>query len=150
MDSRLLDDLEMGDFKASRPHPIGRPPKLTSELIEQFCDLLIEGRTIERAAKLSGLSGTTIYRWLAMGKKQDAESIYKELVERVSEATEASEFSLLQSMRKAGSDPKNWRANAWLLERRFPEKYGKRDKNQAMEAETVPGNGDTNHLAIVS
>ena len=29
-------------------------------------------------------------------------------------------------MRKAGEKPDHWRATAWMLERRFPEKYGKK------------------------
>jgi hypothetical protein len=75
---------------------------------------------------LTGISESTIYRWLALGKSEAAEPIYGELVARVGEAIESSEFELLQRMRIAGSKSDNWRATAWMLERRFPEKYGKR------------------------
>jgi transposase len=126
----ILDQFEKDDYDNSRPHPIGRPPKLTTEMIEQFCDLLIQGQAIAKAAILTGISESTIYRWLAVGKKEGAEVIYAELVERVSEAIECSEFELLQRMRKAGEKPDHWRATAWMLERRFPEKYGKKSSTQ--------------------
>lgn len=150
MNSRLINELEVSDIKSSRPHPVGRPPRLNGELIEQICDLIIEGKTIERAARLSGVSATSIYRWLAIGKQGNSEPIYQELVERVREATECSEFELLQSMRISGSNPKNWRANAWLLERRFPEKYGNSNKNKLVSQEIGKGTGIENHLVVAS
>lgn len=150
MNTRLLDELEIDDIKDARPHMIGRPPILTSVIIEQICDLIIEGRTIERAAKLSGVSATSIYRWLALGKKDDSEPIYLELVERVKEATECSEFELLQALRIAGSDSKNWRAQAWLLERRFPEKYGKRNPEKAASVKIPENTEESSHLTVAS
>ena len=150
MNTRIIDELEILDIESARPHQIGRPPKLTRELIEQICDLIIEGWTIERAAKLSGVSATSIYRWLSMGKSEDSESIYQELVQRVKEATECSEFELLQAMRIAGAHPKNWRANAWMLERRFPDKYGKREKEKEPKNESFTRDQDANALTVAS
>ena len=115
MSNFILDEYEKSEYTSSRPHPIGRPPKLTAEMIEQFCDLLIQGQTIARAALLTGISESTIYRWLVLGKKEGAEAIYVELAERVREATECSEFELLQRLRKAGDKPEHWRATAWML-----------------------------------
>lgn len=36
-----------------------------------------------------------------------------------------SEFEALQALRRASEQPEHWRAAAWILERRYPEKYGK-------------------------
>ena len=142
MSSYISDLLARDEYKSSRPHPIRRPPKLTLEMIEQICDLLIEGSTIARSAVITGVSESTIYRWLAMGKSEGAEPIYEELVARVGEAIESSEFELLQRMRIAGSKPDHWRATAWMLERRFPEKYGKnvsaQDGGQSGKPESGP------------
>ncbi len=136
------------EYKSSRPHPIGRPPKLTTEMIEQICDLLIQGSTIAGAAMLTGISESTIYRWLAMGKSEGADPIYVELVARVSEAIESSEFELLQRMRIAGSKPDHWRATAWMLERRFPEKYGKNVNNQVSGQTSMPESGPAGLAAV--
>lgn len=121
------------EYELSRPHPIGRPPKLTTLMIEQICDLLISGQSIATAAMISGVSESTIYRWLAIGRGDGAEEIHIELVNRVQEAIECSEFELLQNLRMAAENKENWRVSAWLLERRFPEKYGKRLVIQANE-----------------
>ena len=148
MTSSMLDMFAKDDYKNSRPHPIGRPPKLTAEMIEQICDLLIEGSTIARSAMLTGISESTIYRWLAMGKSEGADPIYVELVTRVGEAIESSEFELLQRMRIAGSKPDHWRATAWMLERRFPEKYGKNVSAQDGGQSGTPNPGPSG-LAVV-
>jgi len=148
MSSYLTDIFAKDEYKNSRPHPIGRPPKLTTEMIEQICDLLIEGSTIARSAMLTGISESTIYRWLAMGKSEGAEPIYIELVTRVGEAIESSEFELLQRMRIAGSKSDHWRSTAWMLERRFPEKYGKNVSNQVGNQNPEPDSGPTGLSAV--
>jgi hypothetical protein len=117
-------------------------------MIEQICDLLIEGSTIARSAVLTGISESTIYRWLALGKPEGAEPIFVELVARVGEAIESSEFELLQRMRIAGSKPDHWRATAWMLERRFPEKYGKNVNAQDGGLSGKPDSGPSG-LAVV-
>ena len=70
MSNSILNQFEKDDYNSSRPHPIGRPPMLTAGMIEQLCDLLIQGNAISKAAILTGISESTIYRWLANGKKK--------------------------------------------------------------------------------
>ena len=65
-----------------------------------------------------------------MGKKKGASKIYRDLVERVYEACEFSEFEALQVLRQATLEGSNWRAAAWILERRHPEKYAKRSPQE--------------------
>lgn len=117
--------LEIDEFERNKCHPTGRPPKLNSAIIEEICDLIIEGQTIAKAANMRGISESTIYRWLKLGKEPNSESIYKELVARVYEATELSEFELLQGFRIAASKKKDPRHYLLMLERRFPERYAK-------------------------
>lgn len=125
----LASALDSFEYSNSRVHPVGRPPKLTNEMIEKIADLIVAGKSIATAANLAGISESTIYRWLALGKKKNSEKIYKDLVERVYEACEFSEFEALQVLRQASMEGSNWRAAAWILERRHPEKYGKRAVN---------------------
>ena len=123
--------LDRDDYKSGRAHPVGRPPLLTSELIEEISDLVIQGKSIARAAVICGVSESSIYRWLKAGREQGAEAIYIELVERINEAVEFSEFEALQTLRIASQEAKNWRAAAWILERRFPSKYGNAAQRKA-------------------
>jgi hypothetical protein len=119
-------------------------------MIEQICDLLIQGKSIARAATITGISESTIHRWLSHGKSKTAEPIFVELVQRVKEAVECSEFELIQSLRNAGRDPKNWRAIAWMLERRFPEQYGKDRNPQASDSTFEQGPDTPPSLAVVN
>lgn len=139
MNSDLINDLERVDYKNSRPHPIGRPPVLNEDMIEQICDLLIQGQTMAKSAILTGISESTFYRWLALGKRSGAEPIYAKLVERVQEATECSRFELLQQMRIAGQNPVHWRSNAWMLERRFPEDFARKTQTSVQKEGNEPG-----------
>lgn len=34
-------------------------------------------------------------------------------------------MELLETIKTAAKDPKEWRAGAWLLERRYPDEYGR-------------------------
>lgn len=111
--------------------------------------MIIDGFSIAKAAVIAGVSESTIYRCLAKGKKQDSESIYIELVQRIQEATEFSELELLQRMRIAAQSPQNWRVNAWLLERRFPEKYGKRSEKELVNIGKIENCADATVLIAV-
>lgn len=140
----ILIDIENKEFESAKPHPFGRPPKLTAEMIEKFCDLIIQGRSFAKAAAMIGVSPSTFQRWLKRGRGEQEGSIYRELVDRVDEATELSEFELRHRLSLAGSDSKNWRALAWMLERRIPEKYGKQTSqhNPYHDESTKTSNGD--------
>jgi transposase-like protein len=127
MDAILM--MENIEFESAKPHPFGRPPKLDNEKIEKFCDLIIQGRSFAKAAIMIGVSPSTLQRWLKRGRNEQDGSMYRKLVDMVDEATELSEFELRHRVSLAGQDSKNWRALAWMLERRFPEKYGKQSQH---------------------
>lgn len=149
MKMNLPDDFIDLGFTTPRPHPIGRPPKLTPEMIEQICDYIISGYSIADAGKKAGVSESTIYRWLAIGRSGGSEQIYVDLAERVREATECSEFELLQGMRIAAKKDKNWRTFAWLLEHRYPENYGKKRESTGKNSDNEPDQGSGAVLSIV-
>jgi len=87
------------------------------------------------------------YLWLALGRTGNADLIYVDLVNRVRKATECSEFKLLQGMRMAAKQSENWRALAWLLERRYPERYAKRTKDLEVNAKQKLEDGTSPVLA---
>ena len=125
----FMEEILGTDYKSSRVHPVGRPPKITATLIEEICDLVIQGMSIAKAAERRKVSESTIFRWLAKGKEENAPALYKKLVESMDQAIEMSKWELLQVLRQATLGGKNWRASAWLLERRYPDEYGKATRN---------------------
>jgi hypothetical protein len=67
------------------------------------------------AATQSGISKATFYRWM------DADEEFREDVEAAVDFAEAVMVSQIKTM---GHSRDDWRAIAWLLERRFPDRWG--------------------------
>ena len=113
-------------FPQSDQANLGRPPKLTAELIEHICDFISSSQSISAISRLVQISESTFYRWLSKAKQPGAEQVYVDFAARVEEAVQFSEVEALQRIRYASRRDEHWRAAAWILERRFPEKYGRR------------------------
>jgi transposase len=97
---------------------------LTDERIDRICDLIATtGCTLKAAAARVGISRWTLYDWLKKGKAQ-SEGPYRQLLDRLEEAKSQSELTLLEQISQAA--PRDWKAAAWILERRFPDHYSQR------------------------
>lgn len=123
----------------------GRPTKLTPEITEAVCDALVEGLSIEGACARAGIAPSTYYDWNARGA--DGEALFVEFAEATARARAEVEERLLESVEWAAGErirkkalgqgrdaeivdevERDWRAAAWLLERKFPGAYGNRSK----------------------
>jgi hypothetical protein len=93
--------------------------KYKPETVNKIIQYISEGMTNIRAAKLAGICEDTFYSW----RHEHPE--FSELVEK---ANVEREHALLQRILQAGENPKSWQANAWYLERRYPETYMKKIK----------------------
>jgi transposase len=104
---------------------MGRRTKLTPDLQSKICSVLQVGNYIETAAAYAGVSKTTLYKWLKRGRREQSGQ-YTDFVAAVEQALAHSEVDAIAHITKAGHE--NWQALAWRLERRFPAKWGKREK----------------------
>lgn len=107
----------------------GEGGRFTSTLSEDVIVLveraLLVGATLEGAAGYAGVSKRQLFRWLAEGRRSaDEGSLAVRLVERVDAALSQMEVGLVTAIRTAGRE--SWQANAWILERRFPQRYGRK------------------------
>ena len=112
-----------------RRRQMARPSKLTHELIQALCENIAQGFTYDRAARNNNIAVSTFHDWMRKGREENAEPLYKELVEAVAKAAEYSEDEALQQVRSAAIIDRNWKAAAWFLERRFPTRYGRNNEN---------------------
>lgn len=116
----------MSEHETRLPARVGRPSKaehlLTTEMLEQIGMLLSQGHFKETVADFLGISRMTWWRWEQLGEEQP-DSIYAEFCYVVKKASAAAEIMLLQEIRMG---PMNWQAKAWISERRFPQRWGKR------------------------
>lgn len=121
----------------------GRPTKLTKEVEEKIIRAIRAGNYIETAAAFAGISKDTLYNWLKRGaresqrlegspnaKPRKKELIYLEFSDAVSRAMAEAEVRDVQNISIAGEQG-DWRASAWRLERRHPERWGKKEKLEA-------------------
>ncbi len=104
--------------------------KYTPELHELIVDAMRKGNYLVTACRLAGITRDTYYDWLALGR-DDPEQYpeYVKLAEDVENAKAESEAELLEVVRETALSgaPNTWQAAMTILERRHPEKFGRRD-----------------------
>lgn len=103
----------------------GRPTKFTPETRQKIIHAISIGATYELASLYAGLDRHTVQRWLSKGEKE-TKGIYRDFCTAVKEAEGKGLVGCLLTIRKAGQ--KQWQAAAWLLERRYPDIFGRNIK----------------------
>lgn len=114
----------------------GRPEKLTPELQQKIVDAIRMGAYIETAAAYAGINKSTLYDWMKRGARAKSGK-YKEFSNAIEKALAESEMRDLAVIAKASQE--NWQAAAWRLERKFPDRWGRRKAKSEIakiEAET--------------
>lgn len=105
----------------------GQPTKITNALIEKVCKFIEEGNFIDTAAVCAGIHYCTYYNWAKWGNKNHQDfkgGIYERFFKAIKDAERRGENHILQCLFEA--EGKNWIRYAWVLERRFPAKWGRR------------------------
>jgi transposase-like protein len=128
---------------AAEPDPprMGRPTKLTADLKERLIGALRSGAPNETAAGFAGIAESTFYAWLARAQEDlkanpEIATDYTEFQEAVEKAQAEAELEKLLIINAAAKGKPTtegapgtagqWQAAAWFLERRHPERYGRR------------------------
>ncbi len=104
----------------------GRPSKLTPEVQEKVLQALGLGNTRAHAAVYAGVGERTFRRWMAEGQ-EEGEGPYTELRQAVLAAESRAQMLATGCIAKAIRDG-DWKAAAWMLERRVPEHYAPRSR----------------------
>lgn len=92
--------------------------------VGRMIDLLVAGNYRETAATIAGITPRVLRLWMQQASEGDPRYLPFATVVQVAEAM--AESSAVQSVRKAGKDPRFWAAEMTYLERRHPEKWGRR------------------------
>lgn len=109
--------------------PRGRPSKLTAKVRNHLVEAIEAGNYVETAVRACGIGTSTYYRWMETGEADlahDKDSIYRELWEAVKKAEATAEEKALKQIRSAA--PEHWQAAAWYLERKFPNRWGRKER----------------------
>lgn len=100
----------------------GRPTKLTPEVQEKIAKALAIGLTYDLASDMAGISRETLRDWINRGERE-GEGIYYNFSCAIKKDIATAAGGLLATIRRAGQE--QWQANAWILERRHPEAFGR-------------------------
>jgi transposase len=115
--------------------PAGRPTDLTPEVVADAARLLPTVLYLSTVADYIGVHRTTVQRWLRRGREEEkrlrnprakskpSEALYLQFRIAHKKALAAGEIRAAGVIRKAASE--HWQAAAWILERRFPERWGR-------------------------
>lgn len=110
--------------------------KLTPRRADIIVKMLSKGHYDNAAAKMAGVAASTLKQWLAKGREQK-EGIYYELVKRVDAARDDGESFLVGKVVDA-VDAGDWRAAAWILERKYHERWRKRHSTEVSGPNGAP------------
>jgi hypothetical protein len=131
--NRAIEGADLCSSHLGRAH---RPSLLTDEVAEQLVSMLRAGAYVHVAARAAGISRQTFADWLQRGQGDAAlDEPYRELRERVEQAR--AEGEARNVARIAAAAVEDWRAAAWLLERQYPDRWG-RPSTRVRPAELEP------------
>jgi transposase len=119
----------------SKKSNAGRKSKKTPERVERLLDNLRQGMSQASAITQAGIAKTTFYKWL----KEDEQ--FKTEVETAEDFAEAVQIAQIKALGEAKMD---WRAYAWLLERRFPDRWSAKRETE------VTINQSNGHAEVLS
>lgn len=116
-----------------RTSGVAHPQKLTRTVCDKICEGVLKGNYITTVCRSVGISSATYYIWKKKGEK--GIEPYKEFYERVTEAEAQAEMDILNVIYTSAIDQGNWLSSAWILERKYPDRFGKREK-MALQSDT--------------
>ena len=99
---------------------MARPLTLTPDVSRRIIEAIESAMPVREACRLGGVGESTYYAWMARAQAPDAPAELLEFRAAIAEARACAQERLVNTVQVASLDPKNWRAAAWLLERRYP------------------------------
>lgn len=145
----------------SKTNKGGRPTKLTPKLQKEIMTVIRSGNYIETACAYVGINKDTYYEWMKRGAREidrvennpkarvrKDEKKYVDFSKEMTKALAHAEIRDVAIIAKAGET--NWQASAWRLERKFPQKWGRKE-NYSIEHSGKDGNPiETNHTEEIN
>lgn len=132
-DAQAISDAYLAEQALTKPPSYhGRLAELADPtVVDRLLKAVHKGLSKTRAADLAGVSRTTLHAWERRAEAEP-ESAYGTLLALLK--TREAEFIERQHERleaAAEDDSRNWAARMTLLERRFPDEYGRRTDDSA-------------------
>lgn len=135
----------MAAKSGSRKRKVGAP-SITPTQRKEMLEAIRLGLPKDRAARLVGIPRRTFFDWIQKGSAPDAPAGYRKFVDEVDLALIQFEHRQLVYIDKASAD--YWQAAMTNLERKFPDRYGKRTRIDSNVTVTATPMWDTGKLTL--
>lgn len=122
----------------------GRPSKLTPEVKARLVQAIEAGNYYEAACGYAGITYTTFRNWMIKGENAKS-GMYREFFEAITRAETVAEVRMVAQWQQ--HMPEDYRAIRDFLERRFPDRWGRKDKLQ--QEVSGPGGGPIQWVDLV-
>ena len=108
--------------------------KLNKDTIQKASTIIQNGNYATTAQAFLRISQQTWYNWLNEGEAQSKldeadrdpkKALYLEFFDAIKKAEATAEINAVKNIRTAGLNPNHWQANAWYLERKHPDRWGR-------------------------
>lgn len=106
--------------------------KLSRELLKRAVNLKKGGANHKDIAAAIGVTESTFSRWINNPKSD----LQRQLAQELKKAEADYKNALLAVIAKASRE-RDWKAAAWLLERKYPAEYARQDRIQAQVEQTT-------------
>ena len=110
----------------------GAPTKLNQKAQERICEAVRAGNYLAVSARCAGIHYDTLREWVQRGEREKT-GAYHEFSEALKKAESDSEEYAVKMV--VSAMPKNWAAAMTYLERRYPDKWRRRDVHEHTGAE---------------
>ncbi len=129
------------------------PRKLNQGMITALSDAIAKGNYAVTACQLCDISSVSFYAWLKQAYQDEenglspSESIYLCLLNSIKRAEAEAEAKLVAVVREAAEVKREWLPAITFLERRHPDRWGRKDRLQvdSNKTETV----QITHVTVV-
>lgn len=106
-----------------------------------------KGMPLKHAAMLAGISYDTLNRWRVRGEEKSAPLRFRQFCKALRRSQAVAMLRLVSHIQAAGKQ--DWRAAAWMLERRHPEDFGRPAPNDPATAkQQVPDDATPDHPVL--
>lgn len=123
--------------------------KLTPALSDKIIGYLRAGAYIETAAAAAGISKQTLYNWLRRAADEDEKdprfAAFAAEVEKSQALAEVRDIALIGKAAET-----QWQAAAWRLERKSPERWGRKDRMEHLGPDGGPLKIEVDASALVA
>lgn len=90
-----------------------------------MADAIRGGNYANVAAQYAGIGERTFYTWMERGAAdEEPYAQFRQAIKEAEAQAEVRNMALIQQAAQAGT----WQASAWYLERRYPSRYGRRER----------------------